>query len=391
MIRLLAKLFIPNAQDTSSPRVRTAYGTLCSVTGILLNLFLFALKYLAGLLTGSVAVMADAFNNFSDSGSSAVTLLGFRIAAKKPDPHHPFGHGRYEYLSGVAVSVAIVFMGIELLKSALDKLFHPVAPQTELLSFFILAVSILVKLYMAFYNQRIGEKIGSGAMKATARDSLSDSVSTALVLCSMLCVKFFGINPDAWCGLAIALFVIYSGFRSAKETLDPLLGTAPDGEFLDKIRTLLKEYPEIIGVHDLIVHDYGPGRRMISLHAEVSGKGDIFTLHDRIDIVEKRLAKELSCEAVIHMDPVADDDEKTERLKQEMLRRIQEELDERMTLHDFRIVDGPTHTNLIFDVVLPCDSPLSDKTVRQTVESIAASLEGTCYAVVTIDRNYIGQ
>lgn len=391
MISLLAKLFLPKGEAPSSPRLRTAYGTLCSVTGIFLNLLLFGFKYLAGVLTGSVAVMADAFNNLSDSGSSAVTLLGFRIAAKKADPHHPFGHGRYEYLSGVAVSVVIVFMGWELLKSAWEKLFHPVLPETGTLSLIILAVSIAVKLYMAFYNRSIGKAIGSGAMQATAQDCLGDCLSTALVLLSMLCVRFWGINPDAWCGLAISLFVILGGLRSFKETLDPLLGTAPEKEFIDQIRALLKEYPEIIGVHDLIVHDYGPGRRMLSLHAEVSGKGDIFALHDLIDTVEKRLTRELSCEAVIHMDPVADDDEKTERLKKEMLRGLRELLDPDVSLHDFRIVDGPTHTNLIFDVVLPAQCSLSNKAVRRAADEICATLEGTCYAVVTVDRNYTGE
>ncbi len=387
MIRLLAKWFIKDT-DISSREARTAYGTLCGLVGIGLNLVLFALKYLAGLLTGSVAVMADAFNNLSDSGSSVVTLLGFRIAGRKPDPGHPFGHGRYEYLSGVAVSVAVVCMGVELGKSALDKLLHPVTPESDWLSIAILIASIAVKLYMASYNHRYGTTLRSGAMEATAKDCLADSVSTALVLVSMLTVRFFGVNPDAWCGLLIALFVIYNGIRSAKETLDPLLGSAPDPELLQTIRSIVKEYPEIEGIHDLVVHDYGPGRLMISLHGEVSGKGDVFVLHDVIDTLERRLADELSCDAVIHMDPIAVDDEKCMKLKNEVAKRIAEEIHPDMTLHDFRMADGATHTNLIFDLVIPNSCKEEEASVKKRVEELVATLNGTCFAVITLDRDY---
>lgn len=387
MIRLLAKLFLKDA-DLRSPKARTAYGTLCGLVGIGLNLLLFALKYFAGLLTGSVAIMADAFNNLSDSGSSVVTLLGFRIASRKPDPGHPFGHGRYEYLSGVAVSVAIIFMGIELGKSAVDKLMHPQVPQSDWLSIVILLAGIAVKLYMASYNHRYGKKLHSGAMEATAKDSLGDSISTALVLVSMLVLHLTGLNPDAWCGLLIALFVIYNGIRSAKETLDPLLGSAPDPEFLDQIRGIVREYPQIIGIHDLVVHDYGPGRTMISLHGEVSGKGDLFALHDMIDNLERRLATELSCEAVVHMDPIAVDDEKCQFLKRQVAEAIVKTVHPDMTIHDFRMVDGPTHTNLIFDLVVPNSCKEEESVIRSRTEAIVASLEGNCFAVITIDRDY---
>lgn len=385
MITLLSGIFIKNKDEKES---RKLYGTLCSIVGICLNVFLFAGKYLAGVISGSVAIMADAFNNLSDAGSSFITLVGFLFAGKKPDPDHPFGHGRFEYISGFVVSMAILLMGFELLRSSVSKMIHPEPVDTSTLAMVILVVSILVKLYMAFYNHTIGKKIDSAAMDATATDSLSDSIATTVVLAAMLVMRFVGVNIDGICGVLVALFILYAGWNAAKETLDPLLGLPPEQEFVNQIEEIVMAHDMIEGIHDLVVHDYGPGRRMISLHAEVPGDKDIFEIHDLIDRVEKELNEKLSCEAVIHMDPIETDNEEVARMKQLVARKIKE-LDERMTIHDFRMVAGPTHTNLIFDAVLPFEAEMTVDEAREKIEQLVQGIDSTYFAVVHIDQSYV--
>ena len=315
MITLLSKIFIKNHDDVTNPAVRKAYGMLCSLTGIFLNVLLFAGKYIAGTLAGSIAVTADAFNNLSDAGSSVITLLGFRMASKKPDPDHPFGHGRIEYLSGLAVSLIIIVVGVQLGLESIDKIRSPEEIDASLLPMLILVASICVKGYMFFYNRAVGRKINSPGMSATATDSLSDCIATLVVLISMLVARFTGVNIDGWSGAVVAVFIIYSGFSAARDTLSPLLGSAPDPELVKRIVDIVMAHPEVLNVHDLIVHDYGPGRLMVSLHAEVPGNGDIYELHDAIDTAEYELQKELGCSAVIHMDPVSTDDSKIGRMR----------------------------------------------------------------------------
>ena len=295
--------------------LRRAYGQLCGAVGIGLNLLLFAVKFFAGSVSGSIAITADAFNNLSDAGSSLVTLLGFRLAGRKPDPEHPFSHGRMEYISGLVVSGLILLMGVELGKSSMGKILHPEEVASSPLVLVILVVSIGVKLYMFSYNRAVGKKIHSTAMDATAMDSLSDAVSTAAVLVATLVGQFTGLMIDGWVGLLVALFILYSAYKAAKETLSPLLGQTPDPEFVRHIQEIVLSYPEVQNVHDLIVHDYGPGRVIISLHAEVSASGNLLQLHDVIDNIEHRLQKELGCVAVIHMDPIVTDDPETQRLR----------------------------------------------------------------------------
>ena len=388
MVTLLSKLFIKNYDDVHSPAVRKAYGMLCSLVGIGLNIILFALKYIAGTIAGSIAVTADAFNNLSDAGSSVITLLGFRLASKKPDPGHPFGHGRIEYLSGVAVSVIIIVVGVQLGLESIDKIRTPEPVDASLLPMLILVASICVKGYMYLYNRGIGKKINSPGMSATAMDSLSDSIATLVVLISMLIARFTGVNIDGWSGAAVALFIIYSGFNAARDTLSPLLGTAPDPELVQKIIDIVMAHPEVLNVHDLIVHDYGPGRLMVSLHAEVPGNGDIFELHDAIDTAEYELQKELGCSAVIHMDPVSTDDTKVGKMRDE-LRESVDELGLGITIHDFRIVDGPTHTNVIFDAVLPNDSPMTEDEAKSALETLVTSLWKNTHPKVHIDRPFV--
>ena len=388
MIKLLTKLFIKDHENVTNAAVRRAYGTMCSLYGIFLNLLLFAGKYIAGLISGSVAITADAFNNLSDAGSSIITLLGFAIAGKKPDPDHPFGHGRAEYLAGLVLSGVIILMGFELVKSSFEKILHPEPISSGLLPAVILVCSILVKFYMCLYNRSVGKKINSAAMQATATDSLSDSIATTVVLLSMGISYFFHVNIDGYAGLLVAVFIIYAGFNAAKDTVSPLLGQAPDPEFVQQVADIVTAHPEVVGIHDLAVHDYGPGRVMVSLHAEVSGDGNIFDLHDAIDTAETELKEQLGCIATIHMDPIEADDTEVSRMRQAVADKLKE-LDDVISIHDFRMVPGPTHTNLIFDAVVPADYKKSDEELAASIRQHIHQTWPDRYAVVNIDHSYI--
>lgn len=359
MIGLLAKIFIKGRHNTADPAVRLSYGVLCGTIGIALNLILFAAKLCAGAVSGSIAVTADAFNNLSDAASSVITLIGFKLAGQKPDSNHPFGHGRLEYVSGLIVAFLILLMAVELLKTSVVKILRPELPECSTVVVVILLAAIAVKGYMAFYNHRIGVKIDSSAMKATATDSRGDMIATATVLVCTLISYFTGYSVDGWCGVAVALFIGYSGLEAVRDTVSPLLGKAPDPKLVRQIEEIVLSYEGIVGVHDLEVHDYGPGRLHISLHAEVPATGDILEMHDLIDLIEHTLKRALHCSAVIHMDPVAVGDPETEEFKA-MVLEILGTIDPVITVHDFRIVKGPTHTNLIFDAALPYDFRFSD-------------------------------
>lgn len=385
MITILSNIFMKGKEGAAR---RKAYGTLCSIVGILFNICLFAGKYFAGVISGSVAITADAFNNLSDAGSSFITLVGFLFAGKKPDPDHPFGHGRFEYISGFVVSIAILLMGFELLKTSIVKIIHPEPVDTSLVAMGILIASIFVKMYMAFYNYSIGRKIDSAAMRATGADSLSDTVATTVVLIAMLVMRFTGVNIDGICGVFVAFFILYAGFSAAKDTLDPLLGLAPEKEVVEQIEKLVLAHDEVKGIHDLVVHDYGPGRLMISLHAEVPGNHDIFEIHDTIDHIERELNEKLCCESVIHMDPIETDNEEVAKMKSIVAERVKE-IDEQMTIHDFRMVSGPTHTNLIFDAVMPFGLKMSREEVKKKIEDIVENMDGDYSAVVQIDQGYV--
>ena len=388
MITLLCRWFIRDRDHVSDPAVRRAYGQLCGLTGIGLNVLLFIGKFLAGSISGSIAITADAFNNLSDAGSSLITLLGFRLAGRKPDPEHPFGHGRMEYISGLVVSGLILLMGAELVKTSFDKILHPAAVDFSVTAMVILAVSILVKLYMSLYNRRIGKKIHSAAMAATAADSISDAISTAAVLAAMLVAKFSGLMIDGYVGMIVAVLILISGIKAAKETIAPLLGQAPEAEFVQQIERIVMSHPPICGIHDLVVHDYGPGRVMISLHAEVPAGGDMLTLHDVIDNAEIELRRELNCEAVIHMDPIVTDDGLTAELRSKVSELVKT-IDERITIHDFRMVPGSTHTNLIFDAVVPFDIGLSVQEVSGRIRRLVSEMDGNYFAVVLVEHSYV--
>ncbi len=385
---MLIKLFVKNTDKMTPEVFREKCGVFYGILGIMLNILLFAIKALAGVITGSISVTADAFNNLSDAGSSLITLFGFRLASKEADADHPFGHGRFEYISGFIISLLILLVGYELGKSSLEKIFTPAAVEFSLLSIGILVVSIIIKLYMAYYNFSVGKKINSSAMKATATDSLSDSVSTAVVLACMLVSYFTNFYIDAYCGLAVSAFIIFSGIRSAKETIAPLLGQPPTEEFVGKIESIVKECPYVCGIHDLIVHDYGPGRVMISLHAEVPSDSNLLDVHDAIDNIEKNLRETLHCHAVIHMDPIEYGNEIVS-VTRDKVSEIIKNIDERITIHDFRMVSGNTHTNLIFDAVIPYDIKLSDSEIREVISKAVRKYDSHYRTVIEIDRPFV--
>ena len=388
MVTLLAKWFIKNKESLSEGQLRHKYGILCGALGVFLNLVLFVFKLFAGMLSGSIAITADAFNNLSDAGSSVVTLLGFKLANQKPDKEHPFGHGRMEYLSGLLVSMLIIYMGIELVKSSFSKILHPEEVTFSIVAVVILVASIAVKMYMGLYNRSVGKKINSAAMVATAADCFSDCLSTVAVLVATFVAHFANIYIDGYVGLLVAVLIFVAGFRAAKETLSPLLGQAPEQDFVEEIYELVMKYEDVVGIHDLVVHDYGPGRRMISLHAEVPSHKDIMMLHDMIDNAEMELREELSCEAVIHMDPIVTNDSITKETREKVALLVSA-IDPEFTIHDFRMVAGPTHTNVIFDVVVPHGCRLSAAEVEERVKKSVRALDGNYFAVIKVESSYI--
>lgn len=388
MITFLASLFIKDSKNYKEPSVRQAYGVLSGAVGIGLNILLFFGKWLAGTISGSIAITADAFNNLSDAGSSIITLIGFRLSGQEPDPEHPFGHGRMEYISGLLVSVAILVMGFELIWSSIGKLRSPEPIESSALVFGILIASILVKLYMFFYNHSLSKKIESAAMKATSVDSLSDTVATTLVLIATLISKYTGLLLDGWFGILVGLFILYTGGSTLKETIDLLLGQPPKQEFIDEVKEIVLGHSMVHGVHDLIVHDYGPGRVMISLHAEVDVNGDIQDIHEQIDHIEHELQEKLHCSATIHMDPIVTDDKEVIAMKAKVEEMVHF-LDESFSMHDFRMVKGSTRTNLIFDVEVPRKTSYTDNEIVNWLKERIHELPGSKYfAVIQIDHEY---
>lgn len=386
MIKILIKIFVKPEYDED--KKRSIYGYICGFSGIFFNVLLFAAKLIAGSLSSSIAITADAFNNLSDAGSSLISLLGFKLSSQKPDPDHPFGHGRYEYLSALAVSVLIIIMGFELLTSSVEKIIRPEAVEFSYIVPAILIFSVVLKLYMLLFNRSVGKRINSASLKAAALDSLSDSVATSVVIISLFITKNTGVNIDGWCGVAVALFILRAGALSAKDTVSPLLGQPPSAELVSQIESIVNSHDGIIGIHDLIVHDYGPGRMMISLHAEVPSDGNILELHDTIDNAEKELRNTLGCTAVLHMDPVCCDDEVLNDYKKNVSELVTQ-IDGRITIHDFRLVTGPTHINAIFDAVIPYDIKKSEEDIKSEISSLVFAKYPNLFCVIDIDRSYV--
>ncbi len=389
MITFLSKIFIKESMPEA--KKRTLFGMLCGILGIVLNLLLFAGKLVAGLLSASVSIMADACNNLSDAGSSIVTLCGFKLSEAAPDPEHPYGHGRMEYISGLVIAAVIIVMAFELFKESVDKIRHPQSSGFSVIVAAVLIASILVKCYMAYFNHQTAKRIESAALMATAKDSMGDCLATTVVLLTSILGHYTGLQLDGWCGVLVSAFIFYSGISAARDSIDPLLGNPPSQEFVRELeQTVMSFSPQIVGVHDLMVHDYGPGRKILSLHAEVPADGDILALHDIIDNLEHKLAQEFGCVATIHMDPVDTKDPRVRALK-EQVAAIACEIYEDITIHDFRVVFGETHTNLIFDMEVPFSCKLTDTQIKGAAgECIREKLGENFFAVIVIDRdNYI--
>ena len=388
MTDLLCKIFVKDHKNTTDPHVRSAYGTLVSIVGILLNLLLFAAKFLVGTLFGAVSIVADAVNNLSDAGSQIISLISFRISAKPADREHPFGHARIEYVASMIVSFLILHIGLDLLMESIDKIIHPQLPEKSWLAVWVLLGSILFKLWLALFNNRIGKRINSSVMKATAQDSLSDVFSTTGVLIATLLLLLFPnltINLDAYMGVIVAVLILVAGLKILNETKNSILGEAPAEEIVENINSTVSKYDGVIGIHDLTVHNYGPGHVIAALHVEVDGKVDVFVSHDMIDNIERELRRNCGIEATIHMDPVVTDDARINALKP-LVEAAVREIDPSLRIHDFRFVGGATHTNLIFDIAVPFEIKKSDEEIKQQVADKISRLDPSYFTVVTVDR-----
>ena len=386
MIEFLIRRFVPDWQQVQRTDVRERYGTLAAAVGILSNIFLCIIKGLIGLFSGSIAVTADAVNNLSDAGSSVITLLAFKIAGKPADEEHPYGHARMEYISGMAVSFIIILLGLELMGSSFEKILHPEEVGVSALTYLVLIVSIAVKLWQGMFNRNLGKRISSEALQATAADSLNDVFSTGAVLLSTLVYQFTAVPIDGWVGMLVAIFITVSGVKLIMETGSPLLGQAPDPQMVQELEEKITAYDGVIGIHDLQVHNYGPGRVFATVHAEVPANRDILVSHDIIDNIEREVGHEMNLNLVIHMDPVVTDDERLNQLHAQV-QQIVVGIDSNLSMHDFRAVFGPTHTNLVFDVVVPPGFSLSDSELSRRIEQQVQTL-GSYFCVITVDHNY---
>lgn len=390
MTEWLVRRFVKDYQDAGNVRVRTRYGQFAGIVGIICNMLLCLGKGAIGLIAGSVSIVADAVNNLSDAASNIISLLGFKLASKPADPEHPYGHGRYEYLAGLAVAILIVLIGLELLQSSFDKIVNPQPTEFNAAVVCVLALSILVKLWMMVFNRSIGRRIGSTTLEATAVDSRNDVVATGVVLACAVVSHLTGVDLDGWVGLGVGAFILWSGIQLIRDTIDPLLGRVPDPELVTHIHDKIMSYPGVLGTHDLMVHDYGPGRRFASVHVEMAAENDVMQSHDIIDNIERDFQENDHISLIIHYDPILTGDDAVGTAREwvkELVRSISPEL----SIHDFRMVQGPSHTNLIFDTVVPHNFPLSDAALRKRIQSLVETHdagETKYYAVVTIDHSY---
>ena len=388
MTNFLIKLFIKNQNDTTDPNVRTAYANLSGFTGIVVNLILFIMKLIVGILSASVAIIADAFNNISDAGSSVVAMIGFRLSSKHVDKEHPLGHGRMEYVTGFIVDMLIILVGFELLTGSLEKIFNPTMPHANTVTYVLLGVAILVKFWLYFFYKKIEKIISSSSIRAAATDSLSDCAATTLVLLSAIVATVFDVAIDGWAGLIVAGLILYAGARAAKETIDLLLGTPPTAEYIQRIYDFVKNYPEIVGIHDVMVHDYGPARQIMSFHAEIPSDYDVNLAHEIIDKVERDMREEFGAIVTIHLDPIAVNDEEVNAMRKFAIECLNE-VDETFTLHDFRMTKGEKYTNLIFDLVIPVDCKLDDEEAAKRVATKIKERNENCFAVIKAEHPFV--
>lgn len=384
----IIKKFIPNSDNYNDKKVRNSYGKFSSVVGIIVNVFLFLIKLLAGVLSHSVAIIADSMNNLSDASSSIISLLGFRLAEKPADDDHPYGHGRYEYISALTIAVFILTIGIELLKSSFDKVINPTDTLITWLSIVILVISIFAKLFLYSFNNKLGKKIKSNTLVAAAIDSRNDSISTTAILISSLIMMFTSVNIDGYVGIVVAVLILISGVKMVKETLDPLLGTKPDKELVESIYSKIISYDNILGAHDIILHDYGPGNVFASAHVEMDKDYDVLLAHDLVDNIEKEILRDMGIAIVLHYDPVTTNDEATEKAKSIVMSTISK-IDSNLTIHDFRIVPGVTHTNVLFDLVIPHEYNEDEKSISQKVSNEVAKIDPHYILVIHVDRPFV--
>ena len=389
MIQLIVRTFVKNYKDVENHHVREAYGKLAGIVGIISNIILFIIKFTVGILFKSISVTADAVNNLSDAGSSIITLIGFKLSGKPADAKHPYGHARMEYITGLVVSFIIILLGVELTKTSFDKVLHPEESVFSYLTIFVLIISVLMKLWQGMFNKKVGKTIHSTAIEATAADSINDVVATSAVLLSTIIAKWTGIHLDGYMGVLVAVFILVSGVKMIGETINPLLGMAPDQEMVDHINHKIMSYDTVLGIHDLVVHNYGPQRCFASVHVEVPASQDILISHDIIDNIERDFAKDMDIHLVVHLDPIVTDDETTNLLKAQV-KHIVKDISPDLSIHDFRAVIGVSHTNLIFDVCVPFSVKMSDAEITGTISRKVKEIDPTYYTVIVVDRSYTG-
>lgn len=385
MYDFIFKRFVKDHKNHKDPSVRRAYGSVVAVIGIIANIFLAAFKFLAGIMSGALSITADGMNNLSDAGSQVVSLISFKISGKPADRDHPFGHARIEYVASMIVSFIVLLVGAELLGESVDKIFHPESATYGNLVLIILAVSIVVKLWLAIFGKSVAKKIRSEVIRASSADSLSDAIATTAVLASALISRFTSFETDAYMGVVVAFIIIIAGIKLLNDTKNSILGSPPDPEVVEGIIGITEDFPEILGIHDMVVHNYGPGNTIASFHAEVDGEENVFVTHDVIDTVEKRLYAELGVRATVHMDPIVTNDESVNELRA-FTEKTVKEVDERFGIHDFRFVRGITHSNLIFDVTVPFEVKDSNDDIKRKISSQISLTHPDFFAVITVDR-----
>ncbi len=388
MTNFLIRLFVGKNQDVHDVKVRGRYASIAGFTGIVLNVLLFLGKLVLGILAGSVAIIADAFNNISDAGSSIVTLIGFRLAAKPVDKEHPLGHGRLEYVSGFIVDMLIILVGFELLTSSFDKILNPTLPTVGYTTLILLGAAILVKLWLFFFYNKIAKTINSASIKASAFDSLTDCVATSLVLISAIIARVWGVGIDGWAGILVAAFILFTGIKAAKETIDLLLGSPPDPAFIDGIYEFVKGYPEIIGIHDVMVHDYGPGRQIVSFHAEVPSNSDINIAHEEVDKLERDMHEKFGCIVTVHLDPIVTDDPFVNEVRA-AINNAASVVAPDFSIHDFRMTVGEVSFNLIFDLVVPADCKLTPAEAERLVVEEIQKTYPNCFCVIRVEHPFV--
>lgn len=388
MTDLLIKLFIKENKKQDDPKVRGEYATLASGTGITVNIFLSIVKLIVGLIANSISIVSDALNNITDIGSSLVTMIGFKLSQKSSDKDHPWGHGRMEYITGFIVDMLIILVGFELFKSSIDKIIHPELPNINTITIILLVVAIFAKLWLFLFYKKIAKIIDSAALKGASYDSISDTISTTAVLASAIVARFAEVSIDGFVSLLVSIFILITGFKATKEMIDMLIGTAPDKEFVKDIYKFVERYKEIVGIHDIMVHDYGPGRKIVSFHAEVPADGNICEVHDIIDGIEQDMFKKFGCITTIHMDPIVVDDEEINNMKK-TVERVVKGINENFSIHDFRMTNGGKRVNVIFDLVVPFDEKVDFKELEKEVKTKIHNLDNKYYAVINIENSYV--